>query len=412
MYRLVEFNRQSLSVLAGSVVAPALGGIATLAFPVFLTPLSAEFGGRGVASALYMAAGMAGYVGMYAVGCAVDRWGARRVLPQVLAFSALMTAMLCFSAPLGLSGLFVLFVLVGLGNSTTAACSKLNAQYFHHARGLAFALSALGVGMIWFLVIPRVASALLPTLGWRQAYGVMGVISLVLGQFLLPRLLRHAQRAGAKPERGGFARQQSAAGRPAFWQSGIFWLVILAAGAEASAMNGCRTHLVAMLTDRGASPAQAASVMALSVVGMLIGQPLAGWVLDRSVSPRVALPFLGLSLAGLLMLGFGSTMGQAVLGVLLMNMGYAGEMLMFPFFLIRYFGANQHGRIYGSMFLWLGPINAFAPVLMGLAYDHIGNYHLPMIGFALAMVAAGCLLLMLPAFGDRVMGSTFAWRRS
>lgn len=387
-----EFNRQSLSILMASIIGPGLGGIATLAFPVFLTAMAQQYGGRGIVSALYTVAGLAGYAGMLIVGAAVDRWGARHVAPAVALFSAIVTCLLWPTASLGLGGLFLLFLLAGFGNSTLAAYSKLNAVYFNRRRGFAFALSAMGLGVIWFMAIPQTASALLASFDWRQSYGIMGLAALIGGVPLIAWLVRDAGVAGPSATGASGVEPREA------WRTPIFWMIIVGVCAEAATVNSCRAHMVALMTDRGVSAHMAALVLSSALAGTLIGQPLAGWLLDRCASARIVLPFVFCSVGGVLLLAFGTSLPMWIAGNVVMSAGYAAELLMAPYFFTRFFGARNHGRIYGSMFVCLAPITAAAPAVMGFIYDRTGSYQPALIGFAIALAIGGACLFLLPPF--------------
>ncbi len=391
-----EFSRRSCAALAASTIGLSLAGITTLAFPVFLTSIAAEFGGRGRVTALYTIAALAGYAGMPLVGAAVDRWGGRRVTPLLAAASALAAALIGVSRPFGLPGLVMLFALAGICNSTMAAYSKLNAGWFHRRRGLAFALSGVGVGLVWMLVIPQSAMALLRHFDWRTCYGIMGLAGLFVGAPLVALLARDPPPSPEPEAKKGVSA-------PSAWRSAVFWLVIVGVCAETATVNSCRSQMVALLTDRGVSHGLAVSILSTSLAGTLISQPLAGWLLDRFDSPKLVLPFAGCSLAGVLLLALGPDLPAWVLGNVLMSLGYSAEVLMAPYFFTRFFGAREHGKIYGSMFVCLAPITATAPWAMGGVFDRTGSYLPMLLIFAVALALGAVCFALLPAyrFGPR-----------
>ena len=71
---------------------------------------------------------------------------------------------------------------------------------------------------------------------------------------------------------------------------------------------------------------------------------------------------------------------------------------MAPYFFTRFFGAPNHGRIYGSMFVCLAPITAAAPAAMGFVYDRTGSYQGALVVFSVALAVGGACLFLLPPF--------------
>ncbi|MCC7462360.1 MAG: MFS transporter [Gammaproteobacteria bacterium] len=390
-----EFSRHAVAALGASMLGPGLAGIGTLAFPVFLTAIAAEYGGRGKVAGVLTAASISNYLGTLMIGAAVDRWGARRVVPLVSVFSAVATSLLAISGHFGLAGLFVLFALVGLGNSTLAAYSKLNAGWFHRRRGVAFALSSMGVGVIWMFLIPQTAYALLQHHSWRETYGIMGLFALLAGAPLVALLVRDPPARLVASTGAGAAEGVPAA---TAWRSAIFWLIIVGVCAETATMNSVRGHLVALLTDRGVAASVAVGVLSTTLIGTLIGQTVTGWMLDRFHTPRIVIPFALCSLLGVLLLAFGSTLHVWIAGNIIMSIGYIAELLMAPYFFTRFFGSRNHGKIYGSMFVCLAPITAIAPFAMGLVFDWTGSYQTALIAFAAALAIGGLALSVLPAY--------------
>src|SRR5262245_31086714 len=193
-------GRARWGVLAASFLTLVLVQGAAFTFPVFLVPLTREFGGlRGVAAAAFSLHNLV--VGLVAttVDPLMGRFGERRV------FAA---AALVFGAGLVLSGtsgsalaLVLWFSVVGgvgaglLGN---VAQTVMLSRWFPTARGTVVGLALSGMGMGMFLFAP-LSAYLIGRVGWRWAFVVLGAGTALL---LLPT---NGFTPGAPPEATGGA---------------------------------------------------------------------------------------------------------------------------------------------------------------------------------------------------------------
>lgn len=172
-------------------VVAGFGTLVFYTFGLFIKPLTAEFGwNRETVSSAFGAASMSIAVFSPVAGYLLDRVGARRVLLPTLMIFGLAYASLAFLTP-SLIHFYAVFILLGaVGN----ACGQMGycraiSTWFTHRRGLALALVMAGTG-VGAIAIPVIAQHLITTSGWRTAFGLLGLLSLVLGLPLAILLVR------------------------------------------------------------------------------------------------------------------------------------------------------------------------------------------------------------------------------
>src|SRR5215475_5767032 len=136
-----------------------------------------------------------------------------------------------------------------------------------------------GIGVGGFLT-PPLAQALITTVGWRQAYVVLGLLVIgitipVVGLFLKET----PQRMGLWPDGAmgapaGVAKrngQEPGLSYHEAWRTDVFWLMVGAFFLQSVGFHGYFIHLVPMLTDRGVSAQSAALVISVGAVGGMPG---------------------------------------------------------------------------------------------------------------------------------------------
>lgn len=396
-------NRAAWAVVVASAVALFLhfGSLLVNAFGVFLTTLSHEFGwSRGQVSLAFTLATLTAMVTMPLTGWLTDRLGARRpILVCTAAFGALYTSMALLTAHLWhLYGVFLLLGLVGPGTSAVPHASLIS-RWFTQRRGLALGIAMCGTalgGVIW----PSASQALLAHCGWRQSYALSGAAVLFIAVPLLFFLLKEPV-TSRRPSDRSAGEHAEGLGRREVLRSRLLWLLLAAFFIISTSIQACMIHLVPLLTDRGMSPAAAASAASVLGAAGMIGRLGTGWLLD--VLPAGRVPTLAFSLvaAGIFLLFFGATGTGAYCAAALIGFGYGSESATIPYLVGRYFGLRAFGEIYSYIFITVPLGGALGPALMGLEFDRAGSYQRALLLCAVAATMAALLLLRLnsrPAF--------------
>lgn len=392
---------------AGVGLALHAGPVITATFGVFFKPLSQEFGWtRAEVSFAFSLFTLVMAGALVAVGRMVDRFGARKVILLsivlmglgISSFSFLLSALWHFYA------LYLFLGIVGSG-TTPVSYSKVVAQWFDKKRGLALALAIVG-SSVGALFMPPLAQTLIDLIGWRLAYGCVGLLVLCGALPIVGPLLKETpQQMGLEPDGAsetgtsstpprdqgqGLTRQEA-------WRTASFWLMGGAFFLISMSFHGCFIHLAPLLTDRGATPQTAALAMSVYAIGSLVGRVGCGYLLDRIFAPYVAMGFFGGAALGMSLLWGSGDNVLAFVAVVLLGLVIGAELDLMAYMTSRYFGLRAFGEIYSYMFaaFLLGAV--LGPLLMGAGFDATGSYQLVLGGFAVTpLIAVGCMSRLGP----------------
>jgi predicted MFS family arabinose efflux permease len=294
---------------------------------------------------------------------------------------------------------YLLFALVGVTAAAQSPVSYVKAisAWLDQRRGLGIGVALAGVG-IGTAVLPQYTQALLEQFGWRGA--VIGLAVLLAVVALPPALIwirepepfelvvagegRSAGSTAVAPRTGLSLRQTL--------RTSQFWVLAVSTLIVSTAVHGGMVHIVPMLTDRGVSPAAAASVLIVAGIASLVGRLLSGYLIDRLFAPYVGAVAFLLPCVGFALLGTGTS---AAAGVILIGLAVGAEMDMISFMTSRYFGLRRLGQIYGVTLAVFAVGTALGPLLFSLSFDNLGGYEPAMwaSGAALVVASASCLFL-------------------
>jgi predicted MFS family arabinose efflux permease len=170
----------------------------------------------------------------------------------------------------------------------------------------------------------------------------------------------------------------------------VFWLLAAAIFLVAMALNGTIIHIVPLLTDRGLSPAIAASLLGVVGLASIVGRLLCGYLADRLFAPHVAAGFFLLPCLGICLLIMDGGRPLAFIGVVALGLALGWEIDMMGFLTTRYFGLRRFGVLYGYLFAVFSAGSALGPFLMGLSFDVFHSYGLMLATFVVALALAAC----------------------
>jgi MFS family permease len=162
--------------------------------------------------------------------------------------------------------------------------------------------------------------------------------------------------------------------------------------------NGAITHLSALLTDRGISPARAAWALSAMGAAILAGRLITGWLLDRYFGPRVAFCLLAITALGTFLLAGAQSLAMGITGAALIGFGMGGEGDVTPYLVAKYFGLRSFSTLYGFTWTAYAIAGAIGPVIMGKAFDATRSYAALLSQLALLTLAAAVLMLFLPRY--------------
>jgi MFS family permease len=368
-------------------------------FPIFFVALLEEFGwSRGATAAAFSIASVVQGLLSPVVGMLVDRLGPRRVM---LGGAGVLGAACALSSRIDSLG--SLYAIVGV-LAAAGACAvswvptgALLARWFTERRGsvMGVAFSGMGAGV---LVIGPLAQWLIADHGWRAAYLVLGVGTLLV---LVP-LVWLAVRDG--PPGGATVRAPAPDAR---WgrevgdalRTRAFWALFFAYLCTPLAVFAVVTHQVAFAVDHGFPRLFVAGIFGvtglLSVVGR-IGFGIAADRIGRATSATIS---YGCTALGILCL-----LGLEV-------WPHAGALYAYAFFFGLGFGARgpiitamasqlfpgRFGAIYGFLSVGNGIGGGVAPWFGGVVHDLTGSYRAAfLIAVAFCALGAACFWLARP----------------
>ena len=374
-----------------AVATPAL---VLLPMGLFVKPVTAEFGwSRTQFSTIMSAAALVNALILPLAGSLVDRYGAR-------AIAAIGTVLGCASyTALSVAHSYIAFMaLVALavvtGNlASYPAFMGLAQRWFDRRLGLALALTstgiAVGVGGFSWLITHAIALD-----GWRSAFRIAGISALAIGLTNLLLFVRDNPGPVPVEERREPAVAVTAHGYSLAQalRTRDFWIYALSSLLVILAVVGASFNLPALLSDRGATAGQIASVVAIGSAGSLFGRLVTGVMLDRFSARAVAGLFFGGQAIGLLLLLDG--VRWALPAGFLLGLVQGAEIDWLGFVIARRFGRLAYARIFGACFA-ISLIGAvFGPLVMASIYDRTGSYDLGLMLFPLLPVTAFGLLFL------------------
>lgn len=382
------------SVLLGCFIGMSVAIPAILMIPMglFLKSVTGEFGwSRTDFSVVVSIAALFQAIIMPFAGYLVDRFGAPRIIAvgTVLGGSSyvalsLADSYVCFVAIVALA--------VTAGNlASYPAYMGLAQRWFDKNLGLALAITSTGLGAGVAIFSYAIAESI-EFQGWRSTFVMIGATAMAIGLVNLALLIRN--NTGSLPEaerrsesveidKDGYLLAEALRSRD-FWLCSISFMLVI------FAVVGCNFHLPALLSDRGASTTQIASIVAIGAGGALFGRLFTGIMLDRfSVRGVAGLFFIGQAIGFVLLL---EGLDWALLAGFLLGAVQGAEIDIMGYVIVRRFGRQAFSRIFGTSFAITMVGAMIGPIFMATIFDRTDSYHLGLLVFPLFPVVAFGLL--------------------
>jgi predicted MFS family arabinose efflux permease len=393
MDRNSSLSRQWPVVIASTIaLVVGNGPVLLFTFSVFLKPIAEQMDwsrgtmSLGVAIALTFAGLMTPLMGRF-----IDRWGVQRVLLFSITVFALSVAAISL-APANVVGFVALYALSGLLSSGQAPLpyAKAITSRFDAHRGLALGIAMAGVG-IGTSLMPQVASFLIRTFDWREAYIVLGSLTWLIAfpAAFFVNDLRAGETAIARSTIAGDDVVPALRSR-AFWSMAVAILLVVVA------LNGAIAHLLALLTDRGMASSTATSLLIGVGLATILGRLISGFLLDRVFAPHLAAGIFLIPLIGMTTLLFGGASLIAGLATAIcFGFSLGAEVDIVGYLVSRYFGLRHYGEIYGYIFAIFTIGSGVGPYLMGLSFDMTHSYTAALGAFCGMLIVASATIWRL-----------------
>ncbi len=313
-------------------------------------------------------------------GLLVDRFGARRMILISMPLFGLGYASLSLVS----SEIWQFYV--GWGAVAALAVGlwpasyvKATAGWFDKRLGVAIAVATVGIG-IGAAVFPLPVDLLARTLGWRNAFALIGLGAVAIAWpvvFLFVRdrgpqsALRH-DRVIEQPD--GPHRRST------------FWMLIAAFLLLGVYSTSILFHLVSILIDNGMDRHDAVVAQAALGAMMIAGRLGSGVLVDRMSVRLVMVVFIAAAVVALLMLASGMIGIAAIVAAALVGILIGAEIDVLGFVVKRYFGVPRYGLYYGLLYSAFQLGGAAGVVAVGAMRDSSGHY----VG-GLAILMASCI---------------------
>ena len=394
-------------------------------FGLFVLPLEEAFGWNRASIMLANTLSIAAR-GLFSifVGRLSDRYNPRWILVPGAAVAG--AGLIMVGNATSLVPFVLWYALAGVGFACVGfiPVTSIIFRWFRKFRGRALGIGGLGVGIGGFAVAPVIGGYVIPALGWRAGFILMGIFTIIvviLPAFLILRgdpedmgLLPDGERGpgvGARRPEEPAAAVEGLSLRQAM-RTRAFWLAVVSCAAFGIPMNAILQNHVAHLQDIGFPLALVVGAMGGMGLANAAGKIGFGALCD-TVKPKNALA-LGLAVqfvALAILVGIRpSSPALAVwLYALLMGLGLGSWVPAMTMTTSSTFGMAAYGTIYGTIVLINTLGNAVGPLFAGYVYDVQHNYQLAFIVmlvlYAIAVVTA--LLIKRPS-GEPVGGRNAA----
>lgn len=389
-------------VVAAAFTVTLVGFGSAYSFAAFIDAMQREFSAsRGSVALVFSLAGFLYFSLGIVTGPMADRWGSK---PLAVAGMLLVTAGLVLAGMA--TTLPQIYLAYGLGIGLGVGCSYVPAvgavqRWFLRRRGFASGLAVSGIG-IGTLAIPALATLIIETLGWRQAYFVLGAIAATLGLGMAFLLENDPGKRGLGPDGvvataapkgtvpSGIPLREAIRSRP--------FMALYIAGLIASfGLFVPFVHLVPFALDRGISPAGGAFLLGMIGLGSTVGRFFLGGLADR-IGRHVSLigVYLGMALTLVIWLVSGSLWPLALFA-LTFGTFYGGFVALLPALVMDYFGGRHVSSIIGVLYTCVALGTLIGPTAAGYLYDLTSDYRLAIMASILSNLLAAAVI----GFGSR-----------
>jgi MFS family permease len=359
----------------------------TAGVSVFIDPMMAALDlTRSQVSGAYLLGTLAGATAMPRLGRLIDDRGAR--IAMALVGGLFGVALAGMGGVQGLVTLFLGFTgirLLGQGALSLVATTGV-APWFARRRGLAMGVTT-AVGSALLSLVPVFSrSVLIPAVGWRASWVVLGAaVWFIVVPIALRGMIDRPSDVGQEPD--GDAPLEAEAAKAADAEAAavsftrrqamrtpMFWAVAGAVAATGMIGTGLAFHQIDLLGAQGLTPIEAAAnfipqtIAALTttlVVGSMVDRFAARWVLAVSMvllaAAMVMVPFVA---PGAIAVIYGMTVGGAG------SSARALEAASFP----KLYGLRHVGSIRGVVTSISVASTAFGPLALSTGHDLTGSY--------------------------------------
>ncbi|MDX1665501.1 MAG: MFS transporter, partial [Candidatus Promineifilaceae bacterium] len=244
----------------------------TYAVSIFIEHFIQDLGvSRSLVSTLYAAGTLVGSFALPFVGREIDRRGTRVMVVVIAGIFGLACIYMGFvRGALTLALGFVAIRMFGQGSLSLVSQNAIN-QWWVQRRGTILGLSGLFVSLLGLGAFPALINWLIPQIGWRLTYPLLGALLLLVMAplgflFLRDRPELYGLEPDGRRKSGGGVEDAPPSAPDENWTRGealrtpTFWIVTGGVATSAMMGTGLFFHMVSIFADNGLSADVAASV--------------------------------------------------------------------------------------------------------------------------------------------------------
>lgn len=390
-------------VLTSFLLFFTIYAIAYNCYGLFLEPMSSDFGvSTTTITSLFSISSVVSMIGGIIYGRVFDKFDMR--IPVAVACVCVGGAMLMFSSTHSVGVLYLGAAIegIGLAGATSMAVSSLINGWFIERKGLALGIALAGSG-VGGTVFAQMIAAIIQSSGWRDAYMVCGILTLVLTvPFVLIFGTQHpekkgvlpygaktsddaeaapvAQEAAAKADTETVSEDGQKAKKPGLGKTVFsleFWLFFLGFGFVTIIVTSVKGHIPNYLVSLGYDYQVGANALSIAVLMLIPGKPFLGWCFDKLGSTKGILISVGALIIGTLLMLFCPIAGFFVIAfAVIYGFGTAFASVGYTAALYDIFKGNENfATVYALCGFGAGVGSAIGPTITAIAFDALGSYH-------------------------------------
>jgi MFS family permease len=278
--------------------------------------------------------------------------------------------------------------------------------WFDRRRGLALGLAA-GSQAVGAVLIPILAARIVAAAGWSTALLTLAAFELVVCLPLVALLVKdspvpYGLLPDGVPSDGKRAVTVAALVGPTggeIIRSATFWKFALSFAVMGLCAYAISINIVFILSKTaGLSPAEVATVQAVSGAAVLLGRVGTGWLLDKLHGPWVGILTLVVALIGIAIYATSSAPAVIMAGAVLLGFSIGGESDLMPFLASRYFGTRSLSTVFGWFLAAFFVGAAIGPISFATIATTQGSALLPLWLLAALQLIPATLFLSLPRY--------------
>jgi MFS family permease len=369
-------------VLVSFLCVFIMGATSFWALPVFVGPMHEDTGWSHTTiflglSVHFMVSGFGGFI----LGRFADLKGgaAKLLLAGVLIDAFALISLRWVESPLQF--ILVYGLIGGLGGTSIRLVqATLISKWFVARRGTAVGMASNGGSLSALIMVPLIA-VLIEQFGWRDAWAILGVLTLVVLLPFVPLVVRAPEDLGLLPDNGVQAvpGRRSAESEESFHLRDVirmasFWLLLFGVLIGNYSLQAHTVVMVPYLEDIGYSSSEAAT--ALSAYGLFsLGMRFVwGTLADRwGVRLAIIIQAVASAIGAFLLMQVAGTWSLFfIIGCQGLAIGGFPplQIMIWP----EFFGRIHLGGIVGVTQPFTTIAGAIAPVIVGLLFDQTGSY--------------------------------------